>query len=299
MLKEAGETYKDPSVHYKEKVCSSTVPATHEATLKPRNSRQVKNAQAQARKGRRYTQDDLFNLVELTYDIQDYTHRMFLVPELGVVLGHRAMLQEFRAVLCTKGQQPQLVSYDTTYNLSDFYVSQLLFRHTLFEGTPVIPVAFLIHEKRTQFAHEVFMDFIAKEIPEIAEAPFVTDREENIITAITKRLPQVRQLRCWNHLQSGARHWLRKHGTSSSECSVYVQDLKQLLMSPTERTTGSCMACSARNGARHLKSTVQCTASHTQLNVTFALSGLVQPHSDACVQSVLPRSCIYVSPGLL
>ena len=176
----------------------------------------------QARKGRRYTQDDLFNLVELTYDIQDYTHRMFLVPELGVVLGHRAMLQEFRAVLCTKGQQPQLVSYDTTYNLSDFYVSPLLFRHTLFEGAPVIPVAFLIHEKRTQFAHEVFMDFIAKEIPEIAEAPFVTDREENIITAITKRLPQVRQLRCWNHLQSGATHWLRKHGASSSECSVYV-----------------------------------------------------------------------------
>ena len=235
MLKEAGETYKDPSVHYKEKVCSSSVPATHEATLKPRNPRQVTNAQAQARKGRRYTQDDLFNLVELTYDIQDYTHRMFLVPELGVVLGHRAMLQEFRAVLCTKGQQPQLVSYDTTYNLGDFYVSPLLFRHTLFEGAPVMPVAFLIHEKRTQFAHEVFMDFIAKEAPEIAGAPFVTDGEENIITAIKKRLPQVRQLRCWNHLQSGARHWLRKHGASSSECSVYVQDLKQLLMSPTEK----------------------------------------------------------------
>ena len=68
VLKGAGETYKDPSVHYKEKVCSST---THEATLKPRNPRQVKNAQAQARKGKGYTQDDLFNLVELTYDIQD------------------------------------------------------------------------------------------------------------------------------------------------------------------------------------------------------------------------------------
>ena len=31
----------------------------------------------------------------------------------------------------------------------------------------------------------------------------------------------------------------------------------------------------------------------------FALSGLVHPHSDACVQTVLPRSCIYVSPALL
>ena len=117
MLKEAGETYKDPSVHYKEKICKSNVPATHEATLKPRNPRQIKNAQAQAQKIRRYTQGVLFNLVELTHGIQDYTHRMFLVPGLEVVFGNRAMLQEFQAVLCTEGQQPQLVSYDTTYNL--------------------------------------------------------------------------------------------------------------------------------------------------------------------------------------
>ena len=72
------------------------------------------------REERRYIQDDLFNMVELTLDIQDFTHRMFLIPELGVVLAHRAMLQEFRAVLSTKGEQPQLVSYDTTYNLGNF-----------------------------------------------------------------------------------------------------------------------------------------------------------------------------------
>ena len=31
----------------------------------------------------------------------------------------------------------------------------------------------------------------------------------------------------------------------------------------------------------------------------FGLSGLVHPHSDACVQSVLPRPCIYIHPCLL
>ena len=53
VLKEAGETYKDPSAHYKETVAGSSVPSTHEATLKPRNPRQVKNAQAQVQKERR------------------------------------------------------------------------------------------------------------------------------------------------------------------------------------------------------------------------------------------------------
>ena len=47
-----------------------------------------------------------------------------------------------------------------------------------------------------------------------------------------------------------------------------------------------------------------CNASHTQLKVTcnierFDLSRLVHPQSDACVQTVLPMSCIYVSPCLL
>ena len=44
----------------------------------------------------------------------------------------------------------------------------------------------------------------------------------------------------------------------------------------------------------------QCNTYTAMCNIKrFALSGLVHPHSDACVQTVLPRSCIYVSPGLL
>ena len=40
----------------------------------------------------------------------------------------------------------------------------------------------------------------------------------------------------------------------------------------------------------------QCITYADKCNIKrFALSGLVHPHSDACVQTVLPRSCIYVS----
>ena len=44
----------------------------------------------------------------------------------------------------------------------------------------------------------------------------------------------------------------------------------------------------------------QCITYADKCNIKrFALSDLVHPHSDACVQTVLPKSCIYVSPGLL
>jgi len=42
----------------------------------------------------------------------------------------------------------ELLSYDTTFQLGDFYVSVLCFRHTLFKEAPVIPAAFLVHERK-------------------------------------------------------------------------------------------------------------------------------------------------------
>ena len=41
------------------------------------------------------------------------------------------------------------------------YVYIIIIINNIIEGAPVMPVAFLIHEKMTQFAHEVFVDIIA------------------------------------------------------------------------------------------------------------------------------------------
>ena len=44
----------------------------------------------------------------------------------------------------------------------------------------------------------------------------------------------------------------------------------------------------------------QCITYADKCNIKrFALLGLVHPQSDACLQTVLPRECIYVSPGIL
>ena len=89
-------------------------------------------AQFTAWQEQRYTQDDQFNPVELTQDIPGYIHHMFLVPELGVVLAHRGMLQELRAVLSVPGAQPQLFLYNTTYNLGGISVCHQWFLYTCY-----------------------------------------------------------------------------------------------------------------------------------------------------------------------
>ena len=50
-----------------------------------------------------------------------------------------------------------LLGYDTTFKLGDIYVSVLVFRHAMFNDSPVIPVAFLIHDRKFQKVHEVFL----------------------------------------------------------------------------------------------------------------------------------------------
>ena len=135
-------------------------------------------AQFTAWQEQRYTQDKLFNPVELAQDIPPcYIHHVFLgselgvvlahrgmlqelgvvlahrgmLQELGVVLAHRGMLQELRAVLSVPGAQPQLLLYNTTYNLGEFCVSPMVSLHVVLEEAPVIPAVFLLHERKTQF----------------------------------------------------------------------------------------------------------------------------------------------------
>ena len=61
------------------------------------------------------------------------------------VCGLQEIVNELDRVLVLDTSS-QLLSYDTTFKLGDFYVSPLIFRHTLFKETPCIPAMFLIHE---------------------------------------------------------------------------------------------------------------------------------------------------------
>jgi hypothetical protein len=53
-----------------------------------------------------------------------------------------------------------LFSYDTTFNIGDFYMSPLVCRHPLFKNEPSFPIAFLFHETKTAPTHKVLFNFV-------------------------------------------------------------------------------------------------------------------------------------------
>ena len=85
-----------------------------------------------------------------------------------------------------------LMSYDM-FQLGDFYLSPLLFRNVLFLKSPVMPVGFLLHEKKLKNCHEEMMRVMASHLPSLVDGnntiPLVTDDEKGF-AAIENNLPR-------------------------------------------------------------------------------------------------------------
>lgn len=186
VLSDLSSIHDLPSNVYKNSVASSNCLTEYQSHLVPRNSRQIINLQKKERQKLRLSHDALYNLHELAYDLKDFVKVVKTFPNLVVVCGLDILLKELDLILQGQSQLhfPQLLSYDTTFQLGDFYLSPLLFRHTLFCTSPVIPVLFLIHERKFQEVHEEAMEILAKFVPRLVtgkqKVPLVTDDEPGI-----------------------------------------------------------------------------------------------------------------------
>ncbi len=75
----------------------------------------------------------------------------------------------------------QLLSYDTTFNFGEFYVSVLLFRGICFKENPVMPCLFMVHERKLRSTHQIFVNILAEHIPALdnSNVILVTDGEQS------------------------------------------------------------------------------------------------------------------------
>ena len=139
-------------------------------------------------------------------------------------------MEELNCVLETKLET--VLCYETTFELGDFYVSPLVFRHTIFDQKPIIPVAFLIHDRKFPDAHEMFLKILKDKIPNLQKKKFVVmDRESALKIAFTNVFPQCTILHCWNHIKRDLRFWLQKHGGNSDDIAIYQNDLVEIMRS--------------------------------------------------------------------
>ncbi len=67
----------------------------------------------------RLTHDALYNVHELAYDLEDFVKIITTYPDLIIICGLNKLITELKSILQTDSECPQLLSYDTTFQLGD------------------------------------------------------------------------------------------------------------------------------------------------------------------------------------
>ena len=236
-LKKCETLVKDSkaNVVYKKEIASMCCDPSQIPVQTPRNIKQLRNLRFKHLNKLRISQDALYNLHEIAYDIPGFVWKITTFPDLTCICGLQELLEEFDRVL-SLDTSFQLLSYDTTFQLGDFYVSPLVFRHSVFQERPCIPAMFLVHERKFTDTHKEMFKVCKKHIPSLntTTSSLVVDKERAIVNAIKSEIPQVALLNCWNHIFQDIRLWCRKHALTT-DTAMYLEDVRQLFHSCSQK----------------------------------------------------------------
>ena len=137
-----------------------------EAVSHPRNRTQISNMVQKDRRDSAISECAWYavNLMakELFFDGKYFvqsirTHSTFCVELVCVPL-----MEELNKLLKYSKLLPQSVVliYDTKFNMGDFYVSPLVMIHKFYDETPVIPLAYMIHQNKDKLDHRRFIGLL-------------------------------------------------------------------------------------------------------------------------------------------
>jgi hypothetical protein len=99
-----------------------TLVATNGVEDAPRNSSQCQYRRQKYLKNQKITQDEMKNIILLSYELDGFYKLLQVQPQLIIVLMHDQMKQQFSNLLKVSKEKIPLY-YDTTFSLGEIYVS--------------------------------------------------------------------------------------------------------------------------------------------------------------------------------
>ena len=111
---------------------------------------------------------------------KDFVTHITIHPRVIVHLLLQPLLDSLDHLLkVNSDSEPTVLHYDTVFNIGDFYLSTLTFRHGIFAGNPIIPCAYFIHSRRFHSDHQLFLEAVTDVVHSLLSKRIVivTDRE--------------------------------------------------------------------------------------------------------------------------
>ena len=161
----------------------------------PRN-RQQKNYFHGQHNNKKMSKDAFVSLHEVAHMLQEFVWIIQTCPDIVLCCGRQDLID-----YSTSCAEPIVMSYDTTFCLGDFYLSSLVLQCNLFLECPIIPVAFVIHERKFSEVHSMFFSQLRKKIS-FKKCIIITDGEVGITQAIVDTMSELDWiiLSCTNHI---------------------------------------------------------------------------------------------------
>ncbi|CAF1616659.1 unnamed protein product, partial [Didymodactylos carnosus] len=186
--------HQTSSLVYRDLVC------TPEGVSTIKNRKQIQYRRQKHLNQLKLTQDDMFALYSIGLHHLEFVRYFLVLPQLVIICAHKQIIDLFNALLSMTTSKI-VISYDTTFNLTDGYVSSLIYRHDAFESQPAIVLAYMIHETKQEWAHTCLVRTIKDLCSEMEnKCVMISDNETAFKNAFQKECPKLIQLRCHTHL---------------------------------------------------------------------------------------------------
>ena len=187
---------------------------------------------------KRLSSIDIYNLNLLAYNLNGFVRCLDLYPSLVCVLGLEDLLVEFNKLLEVKTEAPLLCMFESSTKLQNYYVTPIVFQHVAFEGSPVIPLAFLIHQDNEERLHcrflQVMMDFISNMTKIMIPIVITTNKQKK--EAVKKKLSFWPVLHSWKNLQDNFYIKMKEENIKDeNDINKYSNDVLKLLQCESEK----------------------------------------------------------------
>jgi hypothetical protein len=141
---------KDAHLAYKEAVNTN---------MNPRNIKQFQNLKQKLNDEKKITKDELESVHLLYFELK-IVHQINTVPDIRIVSYELDLLDEINNLLTYSKKNKIMFVYDTTFSMCNYFVSPLCARFAMLEDDPTVPIAFFIHETKTELSHTWFFQHL-------------------------------------------------------------------------------------------------------------------------------------------
>ena len=151
--------------------------------------------------------DTLYNLQEIADDTK-FIKEIASYPDVIVFTFHDKIREFLLGLLNRKDLPFMALTVDTTFEMTDGYVTVLVACFTEFVNCPAISVATMIYERKLGSTHRFFWEKVRQHFPEMCTANnvyVVSDEEKAIVDVMKEYIPNLRTFRCWNHIFTNAK----------------------------------------------------------------------------------------------